>query len=235
LPPALVVTCEFDPLRDEGAAYAAALAAAGVDARHLPCRGQTHLSVPAVDVILSARGARAEIAAALRGFLAGPITRWLAADHRRLEGLLGRATARAGTIDADAYEAFRRGLLRHVAIEEKLLLPAAQRARGGEPLAVAVQLRLDHGAIASLLVPTPTGAVVRTLRALLERHNALEEGPDRLYAECDRLLGADASALVEKMAAYPEPSTNPHNDDPEVLPAVRRALERAGHQLPGDA
>jgi cation diffusion facilitator CzcD-associated flavoprotein CzcO/acetyl esterase/lipase len=69
LPPALVVTCEFDPLRDEGAAYAAALAAAGVDARHLPCRGQVHTSVPSVDVILSAAGARAEVGAALRGFL----------------------------------------------------------------------------------------------------------------------------------------------------------------------
>ena len=72
LPPALVVTCEFDPLRDEGAAYAKALAAAGVEARHLPCRGQIHTSVPAVDVILSATSARAEIGAALRGFLAAP-------------------------------------------------------------------------------------------------------------------------------------------------------------------
>jgi cation diffusion facilitator CzcD-associated flavoprotein CzcO/acetyl esterase/lipase len=69
LPPALVVTCEFDPLRDEGAAYARALAAAGVDARHLPCRGQIHMSVPAVDVILSANGTREEIGATLRRFL----------------------------------------------------------------------------------------------------------------------------------------------------------------------
>jgi cation diffusion facilitator CzcD-associated flavoprotein CzcO/acetyl esterase/lipase len=68
LPPALVVTCEFDPLRDEGAAYAAALAKAGVEARHLPCRGQMHTSVPSVDVILSATAARAEIGTALRRF-----------------------------------------------------------------------------------------------------------------------------------------------------------------------
>jgi acetyl esterase/lipase len=68
LPPALVVTCEFDPLRDEGIAYAEALAAAGVDAHHLPNRGQIHTSITSVDIIRSGAAARAEIAAALRRF-----------------------------------------------------------------------------------------------------------------------------------------------------------------------
>jgi cation diffusion facilitator CzcD-associated flavoprotein CzcO/acetyl esterase/lipase len=71
LPPALVVTCEFDPLRDEGVAYAEAMATAGVPVRHLPCRGQIHTSIVAVDMVISSAAARAEMANWLRqGFSA---------------------------------------------------------------------------------------------------------------------------------------------------------------------
>lgn len=42
LAPAVVVTAQFDPLRDDGAAYAAALSAAGVPARHRLFDGQIH-------------------------------------------------------------------------------------------------------------------------------------------------------------------------------------------------
>ncbi|MFN0030221.1 MAG: flavin-containing monooxygenase [Acidimicrobiales bacterium] len=74
LPPAVVVTCEFDPLRDEGAAYAEALTAAGVEAVHLPQRGQIHTSLPAVDVVLSGASARVAMGEALRRFAGSTVS-----------------------------------------------------------------------------------------------------------------------------------------------------------------
>ena len=70
LPPAMIVTCEFDPLRDEGDAYAAALAAAGVDVQHLAASGHIHTSVTAVDMLPCGAPVRAAMAAAIRGFFA---------------------------------------------------------------------------------------------------------------------------------------------------------------------
>ena len=72
LPRAFIVTAEFDPLRDEGTAYAEALANEGVEVQHLAARGHTHTSLAAVDVVLSGVELRAEMAAALRSFLGVP-------------------------------------------------------------------------------------------------------------------------------------------------------------------
>ena len=72
LPPAAVFTSEFDPLRDEGAAYAAALASAGVPTEHHPCRGHTHTSLTAVGIILSSAPIRAAMAQAVQRFFDGP-------------------------------------------------------------------------------------------------------------------------------------------------------------------
>ena len=77
------------------------------------------------------------------------IYHYLADDHARPDTLLERATARPDAIDASAYAGFRAGLLKHIAMEEKILLPAAQRQRDGQPLPIASKLRLDHGALAA--------------------------------------------------------------------------------------
>jgi acetyl esterase len=42
LPPTLVVTASLDPIRDQGRAFAAGLAQAGVDCVYLECQGTIH-------------------------------------------------------------------------------------------------------------------------------------------------------------------------------------------------
>jgi acetyl esterase/lipase len=68
LPPAVVVTCDFDPLRDEGQAYAQALAAAGVPTMHIRGRGHTHTSLTMVDIVVTGADTRAQMAAGLGDF-----------------------------------------------------------------------------------------------------------------------------------------------------------------------
>jgi acetyl esterase/lipase len=65
LPPTVIVTCQFDPLRDEGRAYAAALVDAGVPVTHIEARGHTHTSLTMVDVIPSGAQYRAALAEAI--------------------------------------------------------------------------------------------------------------------------------------------------------------------------
>jgi hypothetical protein len=119
-------------------------------------------------------------------------------------------------------------------MEEKILLPAAQRLRGGEPLLIASRLRLDHGALATLLIPTPTDAVIATIRGILKEHNILEEGPGGLYEICDKLAGAEAAELLAKLKDAPEVAVLPHSDTPTVINTLHRVLERAGYTFHKD-
>jgi len=144
----------------------------------------------------------------------GPIETFLTADHSRIDGLLAQAKRGDGSIDPDVYATFRQALLRHIAMEEKILLPYARDRRGGEPLPVAWALRKDHGAIASLLVPSPTTAICAELRALLARHNPLEEGAGGLYATCDDLAGNEAGEIVARLKGQPEVPMAAHYNGP---------------------
>ena len=154
----------------------------------------------------------------------GPIDDFLTRDHARLDDLLLRCR-RGDAIDLAPYEEFRAGLLRHIAMEEKVLLPEARRLRGGEPLELAAQLRADHAALAALLIPTPSPEIVDTIAGILESHNRLEEGPDGVYAACEKLVGDGAGELFDRLVAVPEAKVASHLDEPRVHAHIARLLK----------
>jgi hypothetical protein len=161
----------------------------------------------------------------------GVIHHYLAADHDRLEELLGEAIAIPGRIERVPFDAFREGLLRHIAMEEKVLLPTIARLQGGRPSAAAGRIRLDHGAIASLLVPPPSPSIVATLRFILEGHNRLEEDDGGVYRLAEELSGAEAGDVLNQLIAVPAVPVRPYNENPDVLESTRRAVERAGYVM----
>jgi hypothetical protein len=161
----------------------------------------------------------------------GPLFRFFSDDHRRLDALLERATTTPGQVDLAAFGGFRAGILRHIGMEEKVLIPAARRARGGDAVPIAAKLRVDHGAIAALLVPTPTPAIVEDLRSLLGPHNRREEENGGLYEVCDDAVGeAEAGRLVVALWGFPEVPLNPYNDGPLALSHAQEALALARKQ-----
>jgi Hemerythrin HHE cation binding domain len=154
------------------------------------------------------------------------IRRYVVDDHARLDELLTRSTA-SPELDLPAFERFRAGLLRHIGIEEKILLPELRR-RTGQPHPSAARLRLDHAAIAALMVPTPDHALVSELRSILEDHNAAEEAGDGLYVAFDALPADEAAALMEKLSAVREPPLAKHFDGSGSVRTAEAALALAG-------
>ena len=70
LPPVLVMTAEFDPLRDEGNLYAETLAAAGTQAEAICCDGLVHDFLATARRFKAGRAAFETACRALSGALA---------------------------------------------------------------------------------------------------------------------------------------------------------------------
>jgi acetyl esterase len=71
LPPCFIATCEFDPLRDEGEAYGAALRASGVDAENKRYDGMIHGVINMTGVVDGGRLLLGDVGAHLHAALHG--------------------------------------------------------------------------------------------------------------------------------------------------------------------
>ncbi|MEJ2376451.1 MAG: hemerythrin domain-containing protein [Pseudolabrys sp.] len=124
-------------------------------------------------------------------------------DHRRLEQALETSVAhvRAGRWDAaaDAFGTFRRGIERHMAVEEEVLFPAVEE--GAETPLTAI-LRKGHrdlsvffdelGDAVDARDAVEYDRIADSMRALLDRHDEKEEA--ELYPAAQARLGTPAAA-----------------------------------------
>jgi hypothetical protein len=161
----------------------------------------------------------------------GALYQYMADDHERLDSLLQRAVAKPGVIDSESYHEFRKGLLRHISMEEKIVLPAIARWQGGKKAAIMERLRLGHGALVALLAPPPTPSILLTIRSILEVHNELEERESGLYGLLEDMAGSGGEQILAQLKSAPPVAVLPNNDKPEVLEAAKKAVARAGHEF----
>lgn len=158
-----------------------------------------------------------------------PIYDYFTNDHHRLEKLLAEAMLDLDFIDQEKYHLFRVGLLKHIKMEEKHLFVYAQKANGGEPFPGQAQLRLEHGALTTLVVPPPTRELVKVLLFLLHKHDEVEEAPGGTYDICEKLTGEETQKLLNELKEVTEVPVHPNNNADYALVAAKRSLERAGY------
>jgi hemerythrin-like domain-containing protein len=142
-------------------------------------------------------------------FCMGSIIQVFAHDHRRLEHALQacgeHACAARWDAAAAAFAAFRRGIERHMQVEEQVLFPAVEI--GTEtPLTATLRkghrdLRVFFDELDDALKARDAeeyGRVAASMRALLARHDEKEEA--ELYPVAQARLGADAAAVAARLA-----------------------------------
>jgi hypothetical protein len=154
------------------------------------------------------------------------IQEFLERDHERLDRLLAQSLVDSH-VDRESFDEFRKGMLKHIGIEEKILFPVA-KSGSTEEQAIAARLRIQHGAIAALLVLDPSPASIRTLAQALQIHNPIEEGRGGFYAACEQLTTRESQALIEEMKSAPEVPVASRMQTAKLLESVKRTLERAG-------
>ncbi len=160
--------------------------------------------------------------------MSGPLHKFFTEDHRRLEGILKITDIRANEFDMDAYGRFRKGLLKHIKMEETILFPALEKYKRGVFTERIEKLRLEHGALTALLVPPLSSLILKALRFILSNHNMLEEEPEGLYDLCDEFV-QNPETVLNKLEQTSDVPVLAHKTELFILDATRRALKRAGY------
>ena len=88
----------------------------------------------------------------------------------------------------------------------------------------------SQAALAALLVPTPTSEIIARVHKLLMLHDSIEEGPGGLYVTCEKIAGAQADELCERLAAAPVVSLAAYRDGSKTFEAIERLLVAAGRK-----
>lgn len=129
-------------------------------------------------------------------------------DHRRLEHALqaagGHVYAESWDAAAAAFAAFRRGIERHMQVEEQVLFPAVE---GGAETPLTATLRKGHRDLRVFFDELDDALKARdaeeysrvaaSMRTLLARHDEKEEA--ELYPAAQARLGADAAAVAARL------------------------------------
>ena len=156
------------------------------------------------------------------GVMANALHEFLSRDHERLDALL-HACLRE--LDAEAYDEFRRGLLRHISMEERVLFPELKKRRGASEL--EVQLHRDHAVLAALLVVPPSEVELRQIASILEVHNDLEESDGGLYELVESAVGDELDSLMERVHAIPQVRVMPNAESAIARTSIAQLLREA--------
>lgn len=150
-------------------------------------------------------------------------------DHHRLEGFLTKAMESKDEINMEYYHLFRKGLLRHIKMEEKILFPAAMKVNKELVKEIIAQFRLEHGALTALLVPPPNIEIFNAIKFVLDKHDFEEEKEGGLYDILEGLTVLQTEELLQQLNITEEVPVHAPNPAPIALQSAIRALDRAGY------
>ncbi|MFZ5441963.1 MAG: hemerythrin domain-containing protein [Myxococcota bacterium] len=161
----------------------------------------------------------------------GPFSSWFDAEHRALGKLIRKSLPEEGGVDIEAFDAFRRKLVQHIAAQEKVFFPALISHMGHEPLYRGA-LSKDHGGLVSACVVTPSREWVEELWRLLEVHHTVERGDDGFARQCDHYLSHEATELLARAEALPVIPMPPFETGPGLRKRIAELLVATGLPTP---